>query len=375
MTIYNMAALDKASVDMKTLSSNFSDIASGCDCPIDGATLTSEIQNRFPLVTWLLGTEMSATARRRFNLQYVAKDENVWKMKVPGNVWTALPTNSNEECCWHPFDFAKCCGDVPLHLLCLKDCDSIMDSLVMRDINITAKEALAGISNKGEKLATVEKRIARMSLAFYTAYTAILGMDTVYTNILKPFHGLLAVMENPAIISISGANILAGFKQLGCRLAVLGTANHVIAVNPLIYRSIESVVTPGQNGELPAGWTKTNGELRYMGIRFIQDKLVPVDMEAGTGEAWVLAGDSVGLFLASDILVTDNFIKEGFSFDNDACGTECTYYYNYGSAFGNNSNRLARIVNIPIQNECTDVLSDIAGMIHPETLIPNGAAA
>lgn len=369
--------LDREAIDAQKLSS-FIDVATGCDCPMDDSTPKSAIEDYYPLVNWLLGTPMSRVIRNRFDMEHVSQTENGWSLKIPGNFWTNIPkAQAQTECCWIPMDFDKCCSEVPMNLLCLKDCDSVFNNLVKRDLRVTSKNAMRGISNTGESVETVERRIARLSFAFYQAHTAILGMDNTYTNILKPFHGLMQVLENPAIQSMYAYDILGVFDELGCRLDVLGDlSGYVIAVNPLIYNSIDAVITKGQNGEYPRGWSRQNGRVYFKGIRFLEDKLVPVNLADGTGEAWLLDGQAVGLFMATNLMVGNDFIKEsGVDTSENNCGAECTYYYNYGAAFANNAQRLAKIVGIPVNSACSSVLSDLKGLITPQTLIPNGAIA
>lgn len=368
--------LDKEAVEIKTLSSNFAEIASGCDCPIEDAEPRSVIQNNFPLVNWLVGTTASQSARRRFNLKNVSWDENNKpRMAVPGSFWTTAPTNTGEECCWVKFDFAKCCGDVGMNLLCLKDCNTVFEELVNRDLRVS--ENMRTVARAGETVETVERRLARLSMAFYTAHTAILGREDTYTDLTKPFHGLIEVMDNPAVPALYAYDIYGIFEELKCRLDVLGGyGNYVIACHPLIFNSIEAAIQPDRNGNYPDGWSRRDGELRFRGIRFLRDKLMPINMEDGTGEAWLLDGQSVGLFLGTNLMVENSFIKEsGIDTSVDNCGASCTYYYNYGAAFGNNANRIAKIVNIPINSACMNVLGDIAGLIQPNTLIPNGVVA
>lgn len=376
------SALERAAVDQAQLASNFADIASGCDCSLDGATLASEMMTRFPLVDWALGTAMSRTARNasvgengRLNLNFISKNsEGKWMMKVPGNIWTLPQESPDTECCWEKFDFDKCCGEVPLNLLCLKDCDSVFDNLVYDTLRITKSEAVPGISNTGETLSTVERRLAKLSFAFYLGYTSTLGMDDTYTDILKPFHGILSVMNNPAIPQFATTSILSVFEMLDCYLTAAGfSGDYVFAAHPLIFQSIDSAVVRSQYGELPRGWSREGGVLRFRGIRFIQDKMVPVDLENNTGEVWLLDGNSFGLFLARDLFAP--FEKEsGIDTSVDNCGSECRYLYNFGTAFNNNSDKLAKIINVPINSACTGVLGGLESILRPTTLIPKRGA-
>ena len=187
---------------------------------------------------------------------------------------------------------------------------------------------------------------------------------------VKPFHGLLEVLQNSAVISLSGANLLAAFDSIACRLAVLGGNNWVFAVNPLIYRSIEEVVVPDERGNLPGGWSRVNGRLRFNGIGFIDDKLVPVDMENMTGDIWLIDGDATGMFLGyavgNEKEIRDDFTEQALA---DGCGQLCTYLYNYGTVANNNANRVMVISGVAVSSACTEI-ADLASLINPTTLVP-----
>ena len=380
--------LEQVAVDKAELASNFPDVVANDCYGIDGLKVASIIQDRFPLIDWLMDTAPSRALRSEINsVQYrdgvvnrvhkatIGEGEEAqtkWVMETPRSIWTTEPPSTENECCWLPFDFAKCAGQVPLNLLCLKDCGDIEDDLMGDILRVNRRTEVPPIAYEGDTFNEVRRRIDRLSMLFYTAHNIIHGIDDTYTSTLKPFHGLLAVLENQAVAHYDGTNILAAFAQLGCRLALLG-GNQVIAVNPLIYNSIAAAIVPDQNGNLPGGWTKdANGVIRFQGIRFILDKLVPVDVEAGTGEAWVLDGDTLGLFLATDLAPTDRFIRySGINnIETPKCGEECMYMYNLGAVWGTDANRLAVITDIPVESACTGAMSDLAGLINPTTLIP-----
>ena len=368
----NTNDLNRVSVDMAKLSTNFIDIVSDCN-GAEGFTARNVLNDKYPLTTWLLNTAYARLMRARStDPQNFARGEDTeWEMKVPGTVYTLEPANSGNECCWAMPDFAKCAADVPLYLLCLKDCDTVMSNLLYSQMEMTRKTIIEGLAQEGETAEQTNERIRRLWMAFYTAHTAVLGTSETSDNIVKPFHGLVEVLENPAVAKIYGGSILAAFDSLGCRLAVLGGDDYVIAVNPLIYESILSVVVPGQNGLLPAGWTRDGDTVKFRGIGFIQDRLVPVDMTTGTGEAWLLDGASVGLFLGSNIMPEGKFIvRDDFTHSEENCGEKCTYYYNYGAVANNNANRLAVITDIPVSAVCTTALAGLSGLINENTLIP-----
>lgn len=371
----DMRILDNAAVDSKQLATNFPEVIP--DCSGLGAEPKSEIQNRFPLAMWLMNTKLSQDVRSAISRQgacVLHKDtDGNYVIEIPRSFWSEIPTTSASECCWVPFDFAKCAGNVPLNLLCLKDCIDIKDELTGMVTKFT--QSYAPIANEGETYEVVRKRVARLSMAFYTAYTMILGMDNAATGILKPFHGLMSLMENPAVVTIYGADVLAAFDSAACRLSLLGgdASQYVFAMNPVVYQGLLTKVRPGQYGEYPDGWTRSGDEIRFRGIQIIQDNLVPVDITAGTGEIWVLANDAVGAYLMTDLQPADAFIK--YSGHNattpaEGCGNECAYYYNMGTTFNNNANKIMRIMDVPVSAACAAVIGDMGNLVMPQTLIP-----
>lgn len=373
MTMFNNEAIEKEAVDVKSLATNYVDIISDCD-GVDGFDAKSAIQQNFPLATWLLNTPFARILRRRSaDPQMFTKGQDGWQMSVPGSIWTLAPTAIGEnECCWVAPDFAKCAGVVPMNLLCLKDCDSVFDSLVYDRLRINAKGAFAGIAREGESVADVNRRLNRLWMAFFSAKTIELGTVQNATNITKPFHGLVEVLENPAVMKIDGSSVLGGFDELACRAMVLGGMdNFVIWVHPLIKASIESVIRPDIYGNMPYGWARRGDAIYFHGMAIRESNSVPVDLSTGTGEAWVLDGNSVGAFLATTLMPEAQFIKtSGVDTSTDACGAKCDYYYNYGAVAGNNALRLAVIQDIPIANACTNSVADLGNILVPQTLIP-----
>ena len=366
--------LANRAVDVQKLASNFIDIISDCE-GLEDFSLRNELQNRYPLATWLSGTPFSRMMRQRStNPQLfhhgVGEGAADWVMEVPGTVYTLAPANSGSDCCWTIPDFAKCASEVPLNFVCLKDCDSIFDTMVYERLRINQRARLEGFAREGETLEQVENRIRHLWMAFYTMHTVILGTSNTSDNIVKPFHGLLEVMQNDAVISVSGANILAAFDSIGCRLDVLGGSNWVFALNPLMYRSLEDVVVPDVNGNLPSGWSRVDGRLRFHGIGFIDDKLIPVDMTNMTGDIWLIDGDSTGMFLGYSIgnekEISNDFTEQTLE---NGCGQMCHYLHNYGTVANNNANRVMVISGVPVSSACTEI-ADLAALINPTTLVP-----
>lgn len=360
--------------DLMKLSTNFIDMISDCE-GLEDFSVRNELQDYYPLASRLMNTSFARLIRERStNPQVLVKSEAEgvdYEMKVPGTIWTLAPANSGDDCCWTMPDFAKCSSSVPLYMLCLKDCDKIFDKMIAERLRINQRTDLAGIARAGESVDRVNERIRTLWFAFYLAHTAILGTSVTSDNITKPFHGLLEVLEDDAVISIDGTNVLAAFKSLGCRLAVLGgLGEFFFAINPLLKRTLDEVIVPDEYNRLPADWTRRDGEIRFMGIPFVEDKLVPVDMEALTGDIWVIDGASVGLFFGYNLndpyVINDDFTEETKA---NGCGTLCTYLYNFGAVASNNANRVMVISGVPVSSACTEI-ADLAALINPQTLIP-----
>ena len=365
--------LENAAVDSSiVLSSNIAEMP---DCSGVDINPKTEIINRFPLVDWLRGTALTNTTRNNVNNGgqcLIHKDcDGNWVIETPRELWSELPTDTSEECCWAPFDFAKCGGNSPLNLLCLKSCEDMMDVIMNRRVNFGAN--IPGLADRDEKITRVKTRVDLLSMAFFTAHTIILGHDNVSTDILKPFHGLAQVMENPAIAVINGTNILSAFDSAACRLALLGSGNFVFAIHPVLYQGLLNEIRIGQFGELPAGWSRNGEEITFRGMRFIQDKLVPVDLADGTGEIWVLNGDAVGVYLETDLMPTEEYRRYDGDYEKtreEGCASECVYYYNVGGVVANNANKLMRIVDVPLSGACTAAIGDLGSLVTPQTLIP-----
>ena len=365
--------LDNRAVDVQKLASNFVDIISDCE-GLEDFSLRNTLQDRYPLATWLAGTPFSRLMRQRSTnpqlFHHGGEDEAQWVMEVPGSVWTLEPVNSGDDCCWTIPDFAKCSENVPLSFVCLKDCDNIFDAMVFERLRIDRRVSLEGFAKEGETLEQVENRIRHLWMAFYTFHTVILGTMNTSDNIVKPFHGLLEVLQNDAVISVSGANVLAAFDSIGCRLDVLGGTGWTFAIHPLLYRSVEEAVVPDERGNLPSGWTKSGDSLKFHGIGFIMDKLVPVDTEEGTGDIWLIDGETTGMFLGYSV-GNEKEIKNDFTEQTlaNGCAQLCTYLYNYGTVASNNANRMMVISGVPVSSACTEI-ADLAALINPATLVP-----
>lgn len=370
---FSIGQLENNATDLTQLSSNIGEIGMGID--YSNNDLANEMQNRFPLVNWLLRT----TATRRANAQRDSGSMNIHRANgelnyvAPWTVGTLPPEDTTGECCWIPFDLTKCGSEVPLKLLCLKDCDKILDNLVFGQKRFGSNDLIGEFAREGQTVKSAREEMARLSMAWFTARNIILGTTTTATATLKPFHGLLEVMEDASVVKVLGTNVIAAFDMLGCRISQLGDGDYVFAVHPLVYESIKREVVVDRFGRYPEGWSRTGDEVTFNGIGFIRDKLVPIDMSVGTGDVWLLDGQDVGALMGTTLRPAQEFIRESFDTDTVAngCAEECTYYYNYGAVFGTNTNHLAVIVNVPVSANCLgEALTGLDLLIQPDTIVP-----
>lgn len=336
-------------------------------------------QNVFPLVSWLMATPASRKTQNAMNRgawSLSKKEDGKFYIQLPFTYGTTEPKSTQDECCWVPLDLAKCGSNAPLALLCLKSCEPIMDNLVNETRKIKSNDMICYFQREGETIKDAQKRMDLISMAYFTAINVILGTMATGTATLKPFHGLLEVMEDKAVIKIAGANVLSAFDSVGLRLAALGDGDYKFACHPLVLEGIKSVIVPGKfNGEYPDGWTKSeNGEITFKGHGFVADKLVPCDITAGTGDVWVLEGNTVGLVMGTTFQPSEKFQRHTFgATDNpsEGCGTHCDYYYNFGCAFGTDANRLMVIQGIPMSAATLgDALNVLDLVLKPTTIVP-----
>lgn len=336
-------------------------------------------QNVFPLVSWLMNTPASRKMQGAMNrgAWSVTKKDGNFYIQLPFTYGTTEPKSTLGECCWVPLDLAKCGSEAPLALLCLKSCEPIMDSLVNETRKIKANDMVCYFQREGETIKEAQKRMDLISMAYFTAINVILGTMSTATATLKPFHGLLEVMEDKAVIKIVGTNVLSAFDSVALRLAALGDGDYKFACHPLVLEGIKSVIVPGKfNGEYPDGWTrnKETGEVAFKGHGFIADKLVPCDITEGTGDVWVLEGNTVGLVMGTTFQPSEKFQRHTFSPANltaEGCGSQCDYYYNFGCAFGTDANRLMVIQGIPMSAATLgDTLNGLDLVLKPTTIVP-----
>lgn len=379
----SLKQVEKNSVDIEKLSNELTETLNnigsfGVSNDLSQNQLKNPVQDKFPLVDWLMNTELSSVMRntRTSGNAVIYEDGGETVIKVPDLIHTELPADASGACCWLAPDLAKCSSNAPLRLLCLKDCTDMMTSLIDKNLQrVKATDSVSYFMQKGETIEEARKRLDRLAMAFYTARNMVLGTMDTETGTLKRFHGLLEIMEDSAVSSADGTNILAAFDTIGCRLSVLNDGKYKFAVHPLTYQAVQKEVKKGRNGNYPDGWEKDmSGNITYMGFGFIQDKTVPVDLDTNTGEIWVLDGAVLGAYLMTTLQPQENFIFTDAEHNNvpaDGCAENCVYMYNVGTVFATNYNHLMMIQNVPLNTACAgDTLKGLDGLIQPETIVP-----
>lgn len=337
--------------------------------------LVNKLQTEFPLVNWLLNTQASKEQKARFSRDLLDKDENgKWKLKYPYNVWTTPPTDTTGECCWVPFELDASGGTVPIYLLCLKYCEQLLDGF-MKDLRKFGSNDLTNyFQREGETVAQAQERMNRISMAFFTAHNVILGTEDTQTPTLKPFHGLVQVLEDKSVLKISGAQIIPAFDSLWCRMVVQDNDDFVFWAHPLTIEAIKREVVPGKDGKLPEGWSRSGENIFFHGHGFYADKDVSLDETAGTGEVWMLSPQAVGAWMITSLVPGEKYIRETFTHNDrpaDGCAGGCKYYYNAGTVWCSDPNKLAVITDVPIGANCLgSVLNGLDGLVIPTTLVP-----
>lgn len=365
----NMTIKNEEAVDIRHLSSNIGTIVN--DCCGNDLTPHSPIEKQFELLSWLANTSLTQEMKNGLSTCNTYKDSDGWKLKVPATIYSLPATDTTGECCFAPFDFAKCSGEIPLKRICLKDCKTL-DDMMMED-EVTLSNGVKNLLSKGMTLEQAKDKINRLSFAFFAESTIIRGVHDVETLTTKPFHGLLEVMENPAVISIDASRgILMAFESLRCRLRYLkGGDNYVLACNDLTLESIKARIEKDIFGEYPKGWNiDSNGNLTFEGFRFVTSKHFPVDLVGNLGEIWILSSQAVGMWLKTDILnpiVIGDFNEKPIT---DGCGSKCTFYLTHGGVVNNNADKIAKIINIPLNDACIAGIQGITDRVVPTTIIP-----
>lgn len=367
------AGLDKVSVDL----SNIGKIGIAPDFSQNLAA--SPIQDAFPFAEWLLSTPASQkmrTLRDQGKLKFNTDSQTgLTNIVLPFTYSTTTPPDTIGECCFQVPDLAMCSNQAPFSLLCIKDCDTMLNEILDKMQKFGSTDLITPYTRQGQSVYNEKREWVREWMRLYTAHTLVNGTMETETLLTKPFHGMLDIMNNDTVVVIPGANILAAFDAFACRLQFLGITNGVFWMNPLVYQSVQRAVMPDRNGNLPAGWEKnTAGALTFEGMSFRTDPMLPVDLDAGTGEIWFVDGGATGAMTATTLRPQEDFIYDTTEHGQtrvEGCATNCLYMYNAGTVFNTNPWNLAIIQGVPLSANCMGgILTGFDGRVQPNTLIP-----
>lgn len=341
--------------------------------------LRNAIELDHPFLTWLLNTPLSQRVDN-YMFESLANPHKAtngdWVIMLPASVYTTPPEDTGEACCWVPMELGFCNDYAPLRMLCLKDCYPILDAMINRRRRAGSNDLTGYFMNPGETVQMARRRMARLTMAYLTALNVLLGSLTTSTGVLKPFHGFIDLIEDEAVYTVDGSNILGAFDSLRCRLSQLTAGQWAFGMHPLIYDALVSAMVPDRWGRYPAGWT-VNGNTVTWGnnVRFIADKAIPISLADGVGEIWGANGNYTGAWLATNLQPTDDYIYTTYIANDvvqDGCAVECEYMYNYGTTFNTNPNYLLRIINVPFSAQCSGTaLSGLDDILIPNTLVPS----
>lgn len=373
--------LEKKSVDFAKIE-QIAEVLGDCAL-LNGADIKNDIEQNFPLTMWLTRTNLARRIKANAGLgllnKYKASEGRFagkWMIKLPGKVWTTPADDSQfDACCWVGDDIAKCSGEMPLEMVCLKDCENIYDTLATRALTFGVQ--VDGLVTKDETIKQLKDFINIRSLAMHSAYTMVQGTWGSGSGLVKSFHGLAEVLSNPAILKLDASEIgvLAAFDTLGCRIAAMGgdISGKVFWAHPMTYENIKRLIKKDIYGNYPDNWTVDGDTVRFYGIPFRVTKEVPFHFADALGTVYLLDSDAVAGVWSTDIAVTNpDFIRRTYSYGgaDNQCGIDCEYRYNIGGVGANDANRLAVITNIPTSNICMNAIGDLEKLLVPDTIIP-----
>lgn len=384
-------ALREKAIDMASVKN----VPIGAGTTYSDATPASEPRTSSPYLDWLWNTNASRRIRNnvRNSLGQIIRENGENFLKLPTIYHTKEYADTTGQCCWSPLEWALAGDKVPLRMLCLKDCESIEDRIIDEFQTVGSPDLKSFIQRQNMTARQVKVENAIESMAFFTRLNVINGVLEDETPLLKPFHGLQEVLDDPSVYSIAGQSWFQTFEAFRCRLEVLismtGVGQKVFWMNPITLRRIEVSVKRHlrhnsafvYTTDLPFDWEfNAAGELTFLNIPLRSDLFFAIDPEnPGIGDITFQDGDSIGIFMTSPFRLQNtpnNFhIRNQFTSTNDpaqGCASDCDLYYNVGTVFNLNANHLAVLEGTRASDTATCDLTGMHGLINATTLIaPN----
>lgn len=339
-------------------------------CDDQAPEFLTMVKDRYGFLNALMGSPATQSifttenGKRKYRQVIYNCDDDKVEVLLGKSIWTELPADIGTACCHTKPDVNGCLTKASPKRLCLKDCFNDLEEHFKR-LTRQGFSLFGGSGAEAEYMAEL-----KAWFVFFQARDIMLGQEKVSGNGIPAFPGVLDMM-NKAVVSISGADFVGAFEQVGCRLALLN-GNYVMGAHPLTVRSVRKAVKRG--GAYLTGWSENGGVLSYEGIRLLEDINIPLNLDAGTGQIWVADLNKAGVYMERNL--TDPFIQQTESYTDSAtgdCFNKCIFLKNYGFAFTKDFNAIFRITDVPLDGACLGekTLLGLGGLIQPETLIPN----
>lgn len=328
--------------------------------------MIGEFQITSPMVAAILeDIKNSAISRAELN------DNNEWEIK--DYTWGMTDPDDGNGCCFVPFEFQACKQKAVVRQLCIRDCQSLLDEMMLKNIRFTRNDLINQFQRENETYNDAMTRFVQWSFAFRTQRVIAQGLLKGDAPGLRPFHGVAQIMSDPATTPIKAGDILGGFAQAGCVLTALSqgnNGNYAIFVHPLGVEAIKTRVVKNTNGEYPEGWEKGsfgnyhgyNVEVKFKGIPIVADPYVPIDyVKTNTFEAYIIDTSITKASMAKPLMqnARDHAIYGQVTDPdpNNGCAmVRCTTYINAGTVHCSNYAKNILVAGLPLGNSCASTL-------------------
>lgn len=331
----------------------------------DAKPMVGEFQITSPMVDALLESfENSSIVNAYLN------EKNEWE--ITDYTWGMTDPDDGNGCCFVPFEFQACKQKGVIKQLCIRDCKTLLDEMMLKRIRFTKQDLINQFQHEGETYDDAMARFVRWSFAFRTQRTIAQGILESGAPGLRPFQGVAQIMTDPATTPIKGSDIISGFAQAGCVLTALtrgNNSNYAIFVHPMGVEAIKGRIVKNTNGEYPADWDKGsfgnfhgyNVELKFKGVPVVADPYVPVDfVETNSFSAYIIDLSVTRATMAKPLMQSGEDAKYNDITnpdpDNDCQIVYCTTYINAGVVHCSNYAKNILIDGLPLGNSCATVL-------------------
>jgi len=315
-------------------------------------------------IGWMDALASGAAARRVKSVLEYKEDCTTGDgyIVIGKEAYTTLPEDTGGACCYRPSleMEAKQYLAKPARI-CMERCytEDELDTLKDRKVlPIDANPLALTGTNWYERDIQEFSNLATMFLE----RTVALGQKDISAPLLRPFPGLLDVINKESTITLDGSNLLSTIKTIDCTDSfvqgdwlVLGNAIGIKAFNQAMATFSEKAgYTPG---------------FKYQTQEF---KSAIFSLESMTTELWILDLNKVGLILdgAPTFNLNELTARETYS-DSDPCYQVCVQFKRRGFVFSTGLNSVFRVQNVGVGVDCASVIGRFAPLANQFTLIPS----